>query len=372
MAEFLLREAFNPKGVQEQAGRLLGAWAGFDRVGFEEAVCPKLAALNFGERAQLIRESLHEFLPQAYPEALAIILKALPPELTRSELLGMDNFIIWPLAQFVSSYGINHFELSMGALYQMTRCFSAEGDIRFFIEKYPQETLARLAEWAKDPNVHVRRLVSEGTRPRLPLCRALPAFKKDPSPILPLLEVLKNDPELYVRRSVANNLNDIAKDNPEVVVALLSRWNQTPSPELDWMTRHALRSLIKKGHAGALALLGYGTLGLVELKSLCLTKPRYRLGEELRFEARLFNPQSRPQRLMVDFVVHYQKAGGKLSPKVFKAAKPTLGPGETLVVSKGVQLEQRSTREHYPGLHKLSLQINGTSMGEVPFILEID
>ena len=170
----------------------------------------------------------------------------------------MAAFLYMPHLFFVARHGLDHFEDSMRAQYALTQRFTAEYSIRAFLEKHPEATLARLREWAADPSQHVRRLVSEGTRPRLPWAPRLRAFQKDPRPVLELLELLKDDPELYVRRSVANNLNDIGKDHPALLTAVAKRWLRGATPERRWIVDHALRSAVKRADAGALGALGYG------------------------------------------------------------------------------------------------------------------
>lgn len=223
---FQVRDVFNENVVHRLAGSLQRAWRAFDADGFRRSITPMLKSRTFSERNNLIRDRLWEYLPKDYPRALSIILKALPSELPECELTGFDGFIVLPQNDFVAKYGIEHYDLSMQALYQMTRRFSAEGAIRVFILRYPERTQAILTKWAEDENCHVRRLVSEGTRPRLPWTMQLKPFIEDPRRVLLLLEKLKTDPVLMVRRSVANNLNDIAKDNPEAVVQTLRRWSK--------------------------------------------------------------------------------------------------------------------------------------------------
>jgi 3-methyladenine DNA glycosylase AlkC len=275
--------------------------------------------------------------------------------------------MVMPQNDFVAAYGLGHLDLSLRALYELTKRFTAEGAIRAFLQAYPEQTLTRLAEWAADPNCHVRRLVSEGTRPRLP------AFVKDPQPVLALLEQLKADPVLMVRRSVANNLNDIAKDHPDLVVETLARWQQAADPGTQWIIGHATRTLLKQGHANALALLGYGAATSISVASFQLTETRVRMGEDLVvFAIDIQSTADAPQRLMIDYVVHHMKANGKLVPKVFKLAKKRLRPRETLSLSKRHVFRPLSTRVYYPGRHALELQINGQRWGWQEFELVVE
>lgn len=358
-SEFRLRDVFNPAAVEQLAHGIAQAWPAFDRAGFAATVNIQLEMLSFGGRNALIRDTLRAYLPQEFPEAVRILLDALGPEIPHCELSGFDGFMVMPQNDFVAAYGLGHLDLSLRALYELTKRFTAEGAIRAFLQAYPEQTLTRLAEWAADPNCHVRRLVSEGTRPRLPLAPRLAAFVKNPQPVLALLEQLKADQILMVRRSVANNLNDIAKDHPDLVVETLAHWSQAADPGTQWIIGHATRTLLKQGHADALALLGYGAATSISVASFQLKQTRVRMGEELVFAIDIQSTADAPQRLMIDYVVHHMKANGKLAPKVFKLAKKQLRPRETLSLSKRHAFRPLSTRVYYPGRHALELQING-------------
>lgn len=254
---FQVRDVFNEKVVNQLADSLSRVWPAFDARGFSESVNSELGSLSFSGRHTLIRDSLREYLPRDYPRAVRILLKALPPERSHCEVTGFDGFIIIPQSEYVAKYGLEHYDLSMRALYVMTKRFSAEGAIRAFIQRYPEQTLERLSQWAEDSNCHVRRLVSEGSRPRLPWTIRLHQFIQDPRPVLWILEKLKTDPELAVRRSVANNLNDIAKDHPDLAVQTLRRWKRIDDEGTQWLIRHAARTLVKQGNRGILEIPGY-------------------------------------------------------------------------------------------------------------------
>jgi 3-methyladenine DNA glycosylase AlkC len=366
---FLLRDVFNPVAIEQLADTVARAWPAFDRAGFVVTINSQLADLSFGGRNALIRDTLRAYLPPAFPEAIQILLDALGPEIPHCELTGFDRFTVMSQNDFVAAYGLEHLDLSLRALYELTKRFTAEGAIRAFLQRYPEQTLTRLAEWASDPNCHVRRLVSEGTRPRLPLAPRLRAFVKDPRPVLALLELLKADPVLMVRRSVANNLNDIAKNHPDLVVETLARWKDAGDPGTQWIIGHATRTLLKQGHPGALALLGYGAETYISAASLQLNQTSVRMGEDLVFTVEIQSTADAPQHLMIDYVVHHQKANGKLAPKIFKLANKRLGSRQTLHLSKRHPFRPLSTRIYYPGRHALELQINGQRWGWQEFEL---
>ena len=367
---FQVRDVFNEKVVNQLANNLAGVWHEFDANGFSQSVNSRLASLIFRQRAALIRDSLWEYLPKDYPRALEIILKALPPEIIDDDLMGYDGFIVMPQNDFVAKYGLDHYDLSMRALYEMTKRFSAEGAIRSFILHYPERTLAILAEWAEDANPHVRRLVSEGTRPRLPWTMQLKPFIMDPRPVLALLEKLNSDPVLMVRRSVANNLNDIARDNPDQVVETLHRWSRIDNEGTQWLIRHAARTMVKQGHKDILAILGYDSKAEVAISKLQLDKPVVRIGEDVSFSLEIKSKSKQAQNLVIDYIIHHVKANGRLTPKVFKLTRKTLKAGESLPVAKRHSFRLISTRRYYPGRHALEIQVNGVKYGRVEFDLK--
>lgn len=318
--------------------------------------------LNLMARGRQIAAALALHLPEDFDAAADILLASLGPRPRSQEGEGgMASFLYLPHTLFVASHGLDHFETSMRAQYELTQRFTAEFSMRPFLERHEQATLARLAEWAGDANEHVRRLVSEATRPRLPWAARLRRFQRDPRPVLALLELLKDDPSLYVRRSVANNLNDIGKDNPDQLIATLKRWQRQSTPERDWLINHALRSAIKRGEAPALELLGFADKPEVEVMDVAITPARATIGGAVSIGFTLRNTRRKPQQLLVDFRIHYRKANGKSSPKVFKLRRVELAPGESLRLEKSVSLREMTTRRHYPGRHEVDLVVNGAT-----------
>ncbi len=368
---YLLKEFYNEKLVKTIAADLGRAWPPFDREGFVESILPALEHKSLTERAMHITETMYRYLPASYGEALEILLASFGPELKANQVSGMEPFYYLPHANYVACYGLEHFELSMNALLEITKRFTAEGAIRPFIQRYPEQTLRQLSGWAKDKNVHVRRLVSEGTRPRLPWASHLEAYRKDPRPVIALLEQLKTDPELYVRRSVANNINDITKDNPGIALQTLKQWATIDDEGTQWIIRHSLRSLVKQADPQALRILGYPVPPKVKLERFELRSDRIKLGENLEFELVMVSEAKKNQALMLDYRVHFMKANGKLAPKVFKLSKKALKPGERIHLSKKHPIKPISTRKYYPGTHRLELQVNGQKMGDLAFELII-
>ncbi len=238
---------------------------------------------------------------------------------------------------------------------------TAEFSIRPFLERYPDATLERLKVWTEDPSAHVRRLVSEGTRPRLPWAPRLRQFQKDPSPVLELLESLKDDSELFVRRSVANNLNDIGKDHPSILVETARRWMKDATDERRWLVRHALRSAVKRAEPNALAVLGFGDDANILVGNASITPACAVIGGSVAIAFDLTNEDSQNRRVLVDCRVHFIKASGKTSPKVFKIKTINLAPQETVRMEKSISLAEMTTRKHYPGTHKVDVMLNGST-----------
>jgi hypothetical protein len=189
----------------------------------------------------------------------------------------------------------------------------------------------------------------------------LRAFQKDPRPVLALLELLKDDPELYVRRSVANNLNDIGKDHSDVLVATARRWLKNATPERRWIVRHALRSAVKRADKGALEALGYGDGAEVAIRKRKVLPERALQGGHVEIAFELANTRARAQRVMADLRVFFVKANGRAVPKVFKLKALELEAGAVVGIRKKVSLANLTTRKHYPGLHRVDVVLNGVA-----------
>ena len=364
-----LKEFFNAELVARLAADIKKVWNEFDTKGFEDSLIPSIDTLELKERANLIAHSLHDYLPDDFEVASRIILESIRDNSQDKPFDGLESFYYMPHGNFYAIYGLDHFNISINALYEITKLFTAEFAIRPFLEQYEQETLNVLRKWISDESQYVRRLVSEGTRPRLPWASRLPSFQANPTPIIELLEILKNDESLLVRRSVANNLNDIAKDHPDLVVDILNKWKPSASEEIIWIINHASRTLVKQGHVGALELLGYSSEVKVEVTNLS-TVETASIGDEFFFELAVTSHEKHPVQLMIDYIVYYMKANGKQSPKVFKLSKRTINSGESISIKKKLNMTPMSTRKLYPGAHRIEIQINGKSKGEISFKLK--
>ena len=349
-----LKKVFNKTVIDGVARDIAQAHPEFDSKQFIKECLVGLDSLELLARGWHIAEALRRHLPPDFRLACKVLLRSLP---SSPEHSGMGTFRYLPHIFFVSKYGIEHFEESMLAQHALTQHFTAEFSIRAFIEKYPEESHARLRQWASDPSHHVRRLVSEGSRPRLPWAPRVRAIQKDPAPVVELLGLLKDDPELYVRRSVANSLNDIAKDHPEVAVRVCREWMQDASPERKWIVGHALRSLVKAGHPGALAVMGVGAKPRVAVMPAHFTPKAPKLGGKVRFSFDITSQKK--QTLQVDYRVHFVKANGKTAPKVFKLRRLELTLGQSVTLSSTVSFAPMTTRVSYPGVHRFEALVNG-------------
>ncbi|MCP4438383.1 MAG: DNA alkylation repair protein [Aureispira sp.] len=370
--QYEFRAVLNAKVVKKLAIGIQNVYPKFDSKNFQKEINKTIDQLAFKERAQLIAGFLKKYLPKDYPAAAKILLDSLGSAKEGDKLTGNDTFYYMPHGVYVMQEGLaeEDFEQSMELVYELTKRFTSEWTIRAFLEKYPKRTLKRLAKWVKDKDEHVRRLVSEGTRPRLPWASHLVEFQKNPRPALKLLEQLKEDKSLYVRRSVANHLNDIAKDHPDLVTSTLKEWKKIENEDTQWLIRHALRTLVKAGNADALELLGYAKNPAISISNLKVDKTSLKVGEILVFDFDISSSSKKDQQLMVDYVVHYMKANGKLAPKVFKLKKVALAAEETMHFSKKQSFKLISTRKFHAGKHRIEIQVNGQRFGNIEFELK--
>lgn len=362
MATFSMKDWFDESRSRATAAVLAGLHPRFSVERFLAHVLDGLAERELMARMHRMAEAFHLALPVGLPEQVEV-LRAYAPQVGH-------NFVgIWPCAH-VAARGLDQPEVALPALRELTRYGSAEFAVRPFLARDLAGTLAIMTPWAEDPDEHVRRLASEGTRPRLPWGQALTALIADPRPTRPILERLRADPALYVRKSVANHLNDIAKDHPDVTLALAREWSEAGvlPAETQWIVRHGLRTLVKRGDRGALALLGAGAEARVAA-TLKVTPPRLKLGQRLTLEAVISSTARRAQTLEIDYVVHYARATGRRTEKVFKWKRVELAAGETLSLKKAQLFKDFSTRKHYAGEHGVELQINGRRLDAASFDL---
>lgn len=357
-----LKEIFNRQRLEHIADAMLAVYPAFDRQRFLQQAGHNLAERSLMQRLARVSESLHQVLELDYPSSLAL-LEALAPRLN-------NRFVCIFLPHYVASYGLHDFERSMAALKYFTGFGSSEFAVRHFLRQDCTRSLALLEQWADDPDEHVRRLASEGSRPRLPWSFRLEQLQADPQLAAPILERLRNDPSLYVRKSVANHLNDITKDHPQWVLQRLQGW-PLEQPHSAWIARHALRSLIKQGDRQALALIGAGARAEVDVSRFQVAPGQLRLGDSLNLSLTLVSTCSREQRLVVDYAIDYVKASGATASKVFKLKTFTLQGLAQVDLGRSQQIRELTTRRHYPGRHGVHLLVNGERLASGHFDLLI-
>ena len=361
------KDYFDRSAARALATQLHGADPAFDKKAFVRRATDGLEPLAFAARVRRFSDALRATLPSNVPRALEVIVKSLPPPLPDCEAVT-DGWLQWPVGQFIADHGLEHFESSMAAMVELTQRFSSEFAVRPFVEHRPQETFARLRALTDHPSPHVRRWCSEGVRPRLPWGKRLNALILDPAPIWPLLEALKDDEERYVGRSVANNLNDLAKDHPEAVVQRCQKWTRRAPEARQWVIKHALRSLIKSGHAGALAVMGVGPADKISA-TLRIKPKRIAIGDAVDLVIVLKSGAKKTQRLVVDYAVRYARAQGTSAPKVFKWTNLSLDGGQETTLRKRHSMRPTTIRRLYPGRHDVIVQINGQPVAEASFQL---
>ncbi len=359
MPEKLKDLFFSPSFIQELGRRIKEAYPPFDEGAFGHLVLDEQwQGLELTQKMHHVAYCLGVTLPADFPQALEI-LRSVAPAFRGFEALVFPDF--------VARYGLEHWELSMPALAEFTPLGSSEFAVRPFIARDPERAMAHLAVWAEDANEHVRRLASEACRPRLPWGTALQAFKRDPRPILPILEKLKDDDSEYVRKSVANNLNDISKDHPDLVLDLAECW-YGHSERTDWILKHACRSMLRAGNSRAMALFGFGEVGQLRVLNLKLSADQVPIGTALEYEFELEVRAPASSRVRLDLRVDYRRASGKTTRKVFAIRESEFEPGVHRI-SKSLSFADQSTRKHYAGRHTVAVIVNGVEMARASFEL---
>ncbi len=370
----------NQTTIETAARHFARVWPQFDRSRFEALAGAGLEKLELKARVLHLAAALGQTLPADFAHACDVIEAALAPPVpleadgepaeqnAAERASGLSGIVIWSLGEFVSSRGLDHAPRALACLHALTQRSTAEFAIRPFLQRDPAAVFRTLAKWVYDPSAHVRRLVSEGSRPRLPWGLRLQSLVVDPAPTLPLLRVLQDDPSVYVRRSVANHLNDIAKDHPDLVASWVREHLVGAGPERVALLRHASRTLIKAGHPPTLQAWGVGQ-AFRGKATLALAATKVRIGATLGLEVNLVSTASTPQPLVIDYAVHHRRANGERTPKVFKGWKVTLAPGEKRALAKQHSFRPVTTRRLYPGQHQIDLLINGQTVAKRDFEL---
>jgi 3-methyladenine DNA glycosylase AlkC len=359
-----LKLFFSPALVRRLAGEIARVHPAFPTRDFVAQASAGLDALELLDRGKHIARALAAHLPPGYPAAIDVLIRSLGPEHASDELIGagMAPFFYLPHTIFVAERGLDDFDLSMRAQYELTKRFSAEASIRPYIARYPEPTLAHLRTWTRDPNPHVRRLVSEGTRLRLPWAARVSWLDEHPDRVIALLELLKDDPASVVRRSVANNLNDLGKVHPGLCMRTCEVWLERASGERRELIAHALRSAVKRGNPEALRLLGYGGVPAVAVDDVRISPRRVPIGGRVSIGFVLRSRSRTAQDLLVDLAVHFVKANGRRNPKVFKVKRIALPARGRIELAASVSLAVHTTRKPQPGRHEIDVIVNGTSI----------
>ncbi len=343
---------------------------GFDAVKFSTHFFnPYWDSLELKQRVKHVADAMADQLSGNYLRDIEVVT-----QLTKHimvQLNGATTFTHIFIADYIERYGINHPEESLNAMEYATIISSCEFAIRPFIVKYPDMVMSQMLHWTNHPHASVRRLASEGCRPRLPWGMALVAFKKDPSPILPILEQLKNDPSEYVRKSVANNLNDIAKDNPEVVTDIIKAWKGS-SKETDWILKHGSRTLLKKADKHTLSLFGVSAVSSATVTDLKVKHDIINIGGVLQFSFVLMHKEKLATVLRVEYLIYYRKSNGSLSKKIFKVTEQAFQSIKPQTISRKQSFKDMTTRKHYAGEHQLAIVVNGVELSKTSFMVNKD
>ena len=351
---------FNEKLVSELANAIIGVHKKFNKNKLLQLVFDnEWENRELKERMRHISMSLFSAFDMKFVDAIKILQKV------ADDFEGFSSIIF---ADFVEVYGLDNFNESVSALEQFTKKSSSEFAVRPFIVKYPEKMMKQMYKWSKSSDHHVRRLSSEGCRPRLPWAMALPEFKNDPSPILPILETLKNDESEYVRKSVANNLNDISKDHPELVLKIAKEW-LGKSKETDWVVKHACRTLLKKGNKEALGMFGVSKTIATEVLQLKMENEKIKIGETTSFSFDVKLKEKSAQKIRLEYKVHYVNGSGGISQKIFKISEIELQSNEIKSYKKKISFKDLTIRKHFPGKHLLIIVVNGVDKKAITFTL---
>lgn len=359
----LLKDIYNYESLSKLASEIQSVYNAFQADEFIKATAEDTwDALGLKDRIYKISSNLGKYLPSDYKTAISILDKVVVNYGSWLDPSGLFFTI------FIELYGQDEkdWDTSIAAFERYTQYASAEDAVRSFIMKDEERMMAQMFIWSRHRSEHVRRLASEGCRPQLPMAPSLPNFKKDPTPILPILTQLKNDPSPHVRKSVANNLNDISKTRPDVVVRLAKDW-YGENEHTDWIVKHGCRTLLKHGDPDVLAIFGYDDGSSIDVTDFALEAADISIGEDITFLFTISANEATKARL--EYGVDYVKANGKTSKKIFRISEISLKENEKKPYSKKHSFADVSIRKHYPGKHSITLIINGVERGTLDFYL---
>lgn len=367
----LMKYMLGEQAISQISQALAMCLTDFPQQQFIQQARSGLNELELKQRVDHLIAVLADYLPADFADAADVLISVKEHWLRLTPTDSSGSFSAWPLVAYVSVYGLNQPEIALNVLKNLTPLFSAEFALRSFIIQHFDITYQYLLRWSSDSDEHVRRLASEGSRPRLPWGKRLTQFCDNPAPIFPILEHLKDDDSLYIRRSVANNLNDIAKDHPAQVLRLCQSWSVGASVERQWLIRHALRSLVKSGYPEAFVLLGYSSNPQITIPIFKLIDSNVMLGNHLEIETVLESEAVETQKLVIDYRIYHVKANGSRTSKVFKWKNITLHGQQTVALRKSHPFKLITTRKYYAGTHLVELLINGVIYASAEFDLRL-
>ncbi|MCP4050797.1 MAG: DNA alkylation repair protein [bacterium] len=360
MRQRLTNIFFTKESIQHLSFQIKKEYPGFKSRDFEEMLIDETwAEKKLKQKMTLVARALHHFLPESYVTAVEILKKTAP---------AIKGFDAMALPEFVGIYGLKDWDISLKALGCFSKYSSGEFAVRPFLIKDSAAVLQEMMKWADDSNPGLRRFASEGCRPRLPWAMSVPALKKDPSLIIPVLEKLKNDESLFVRKSVANNLNDISKDHPELVLDLGSSWFGK-NRNTDWIIKKAFRTLLKQGNLKAMRLFGFKDPAKIIVQNLKIKQDSIVTGDIIDFYFDIINQSNSRFKIRLEYIVEFAKANQKKSQKVFQIKESCFSPG-TYSITKKHSFKNMSTRKHYSGLHSIIIVVNGLKKTQLQFFIK--
>lgn len=352
----LLKNIYSPNFYDKFSDCVGETIPSFDKEKFTKLIFDKTwESRELKDRMKHTANVLKNFLPKDFEKATKIIEKIITKLQQNKFTETSIEFMFFP--DYIETYGIDHFEASVNSIEFVTQFTSCEFAVRPFIIKYGDKMIRQMYDWSLHENHKVRRLSSEGSRPRLPWAIAIPELKKNPTPILPILENLKNDPSEWVRRSVANNLNDIAKDNPNIVISVATQWKGI-GKETDAIIKHGCRTLLKQGNLEILKYYGLNSSKKIQVSAFKIETPKVKIGEYLIFEFRLQSNEPKQQTVRLEYAIYYLRQNGQLSKKVFKISERQIKPNQIFDIQKKHSFKIITTRKFYIGQQKISIIIN--------------
>jgi 3-methyladenine DNA glycosylase AlkC len=367
MAE-LLKNIYNEKFFANFLDSVIEIKPDFDSVSFHNAINnEEWDTKELKQRMRYITLVLNQHLTDNYKENVAFLLNLIP--VLRNNGFESDSleFIFFP--DYIEVFGLDDFTTSINAFEIITQFITCEFAVRPFIIKYEEKMIAKMFDWSNHNHAMVRRLATEGCRPRLPWAIALPSFKNNPKPIIAILENLKNDDSESVRRSVANNLNDISKDNPEMVIAIVKKW-KGENDNLDALVKHAGRTLLKQGEPSLMKIFGFGSIDNIKIENFKIENPIVSIGDYLTFKFTIINNHKEKCNIRLEYAIYYQKANGSLSKKVYKISEKVYDEHSMTEITRRQPFKIITTRKFHLGKHQVALVVNGVELETHDFLLK--